>query len=102
MGERQKTRGTPDAQRVTSANDVEARLRVVPPPLRQLTRSTASSPGRGASFGSAERGSQVLRRQTEASGKATIERKRIGSSTSSTGPWAPSPSICSESPGLSR
>ena len=39
--------------------------------------------------------------QTWESGKAITERKRIGNSTNSTGPWAPSPSNCSESPGCS-
>ncbi len=41
-------------------------------------------------------------RQIAVSGNAITDRNRIGSSTSSTGPWAPSPSSCSESPGLSR
>lgn len=40
--------------------------------------------------------------QMAESGNAITDRKRIGSSTSSTGPCAPSPSSCSESPGLSR
>lgn len=77
-----------------------ARASLTPSPPSCPSHGTAYSPSAPVERARPNRCSAAI--YTWESGNATTDRKRIGTSTRSTGPWAPSPSICSESPGCSR